>query len=173
MSKKRDTVVGKFKYVKKYKKSKNINSKEFNEKQLRKKNKKLRKRCECNHIDSVRNKCRLKKITIGGDENGEGGTKYYKCQICGGKIIAEEALLMKPVVKQAVDTIYSAFAHVRLKYNLKDGIDRDITTALYTNARLLDIIDSISSEDISNKKNKKKKNKNKKGKKNKYYRVDY
>lgn len=166
-------IKGKFEY-KKDKDKKKKNKRELNEKMQRKKDRKLKKQCECNHLDSKHNKTHMKKVFIK-DADGNDVLMYNECKICGGKIYAKpEQFLTKEALEAAQETIYTAWSLIRNKYAIKSDFDKNITTSLLMNARIGTLVEKLKDEDMAKKNKKNKGNKNKKkNKKNKSYRINY
>ena len=156
-------IKGKFPYKDGDKVSKKAKRKKMLE-ELRKKDKRLRMQCECNHIDSKHGKTHFKK-------SDDGIHKF--CKICGGQIISDGDMMTLDAINGAVDIIYSLFAKVRNTFNLDEKTDLSITNALQIIMRSPELYEQIV--DIYNSKNgKKKKNKkNKKNKGKKYTRIQY
>ena len=166
-------IKGKFEYKKKKNKKDNSSKiRKLKEKEQRKKDRKLRKQCECNHLDSKNNKAHMKIITVTTDD-GKQIPMYRKCKICGGKIYANPDFLSKDAIEGATETLYSAWSIIRNKYAVDPQFDKNITTALLINARTATLIDKIKDEFASKKKDKKDKKKDKKKKKSKAYRINY
>lgn len=170
----KNVVRGKFAYDEKKnkkKKNKKKNNIEKTKKVFLKEDKKLRKRCECNHIDCKHNKMHLKTVEIG--EPGA-TVKYKKCKICGGMMINDSTLMNESTIKTSVEVLYSLFSIIRTRFNISPSIDKAISTTLFMNERALTLAGKLTAADMKNKKNKKKKNK-KKNKKNKhrYSRINY
>lgn len=160
-------VRGKFKFHdkekdKKKKKKKGPNL-EKTKKIFLKDDKKLRKRCECNHLDCDKNRTHLKAVKVG--ENGA-TVNYNKCKICGGMLVNDPLLMSEGSIKTAVDILYTVFSRFRLTFNTTPQIDKAITTTLFMNERALTLSRKMSM-DIDKAKKNNKKNKKKKNKKNK------
>lgn len=167
-------IKGKFEY-KKDKDKKKKNKRELNIKLQKKLDKKLRKQCECNHLDAKHNKGHWKSVTVDGPD-GEKILMYQQCKICGGRIYAKpNQFLTKEAIEGANETLYTAWSIIRNKYPLDSSFDKNITNALLMNARVGTIIEKLKDADLAKKKGKKNKGKGKKKnkKKNNRYRVDY
>lgn len=162
-------IKGKFRYkdVKKNKLSKSQKRKEY-QKLLRKQDKELKMRCECNHIDCDKNKLRL-------DYNKD--KTIAKCKICGAEMYTSPDALDKASITHAVKTIYSAFSLIRNRLPISEEVDKNITRTLLMNMRVPELMDNIREDGLDKKKNKNKKKNNKKKdndrKKKGSYRINY
>ena len=166
---------GKFKFEDEKKKKKKKKKKNYEklklkaQEKLKEKDKKLRKMCECNHLDSKKNKAHFEKI-----DNGEGGVNYLRCQICGGKLINDEKALSEPCLEQAYDALYTAVAYIRNRFPLEPQMDKALTTTLFMNRRAITLLKKMKKENLLEKKNDKKGKKNKKkNKKKRLERIAY
>lgn len=157
---------GKYPYKddsKKSKKDKKREQKELQKKMLKKQDKQLKMQCNCNHLDSKKNKPHFKL-------SKDGLTRT--CKICGGTMIADPKIL-EGNVESSVSTIYTVFSLARNKLNIDEETDRQITKTLQMVYRVPDLLKLIKGQSNGKKKNKNgKKNKNKK-KNNSFNRLSY
>ena len=131
---------------------------------LAKQDKQLKMQCDCNHLDSKKNKSHMK--------ISEDGTTQV-CKICGGTIIRDPKLLTEASVKTAARTIYSVLSYARNNLSIDEKTDRHITEALLIVLRCPELLKNMKNFG-EGKKKKNKKNNNKKNKKNKSFnRISY
>lgn len=172
MSSKTPIIRGRFKYKKDGdgKKSKKKNNRKIIEKAFKKEDKKLKKMCECNHLDSEKNKTHFKYIV-----EGEGADKveYRVCKICNAKMLSDPRMYINDL-PQAIMTIMSSAAIIRNKFPLTEKFYNDITNALYVVNRFPKFFEKLKNADIEDSKKKNKKGKKKKKNKNKKFeRINY
>lgn len=158
------SIKGKFPYKDGSKKK--INSRKEQEKLLRKQDKEMKMQCECNHLDSKKNKTHF-------SYNEDRTIKT--CKICKGQLLNTEDALDNDSIDMAIKVVYTVFGIVRNKLNVSDEMDKQITKTLHMVLRMPEIIKIMKD---NNKKDKKKKKNNKKGKNNKNkrrssYRISY
>ena len=160
-------VKGKYPYVDDEKLSKKKKRKEAEREQkklLRKQDKQLKMQCDCNHLDSKKNKTHFK---ISKD-----GMKQT-CKICGGTLIRDPELLTEVTAKNAADIIYTIFSLVRNRLNIDEETDRQITKTLLMVHRTPELLKLIKDSGKGKKKDKKKNKKNKKNNKSSFNRISY
>lgn len=162
-------IKGKFPYKDGDKKSKKekarLRAKE-QEKLLKKQDKELKMQCECNHLDSKKNKTHFKY-----NEDHSIAT----CKICGGQMLTNPDALDEDSVKMAKMIVYTIFGQVRNKLNISEDVDKQISKTLLTVSRMDDLLALIKDQysDGDKKKKDKKKNKDKKKSKGGSYRINY
>ena len=159
-------VKGKYPYKDAEKLSKKKKRKEAEREQkklLRKQDKQLKMQCDCNHLDSKKNKTHFK-------ISKDGTTQT--CKICGGTLIRDPELLTEAAAKSAADTIYTIFSLVRNRLNIDEETDRQITKTLLMVHRAPELLSHIKDSGKGKKKNNKKNKKNGK-KKSSINRISY
>ena len=160
-------VKGKYPYKDTEKLSKKKKRKEAEREQkklLRKQDKELKMQCNCNHLDSKKNKTHFK---ISKD-----GTKQT-CKICGGTLIRDPELLTEEIAKSSASVIYTIFGLVRNRLNIDEETDRQITKMLLMVHRTPELLKLIKNSGKGKKKDKKKDKKNKKNNKSSFNRISY
>ena len=160
-------VKGKYPYQDAEKLSKKKKRKEAEKEQkklLRKQDKELKMQCDCNHLDSKKNKTHFK---ISKD-----GTKQT-CKICGGTLIRDPELLTEDIAKSSAEIIYTIFSLVRNRLNIDEETDRQITKTLLMVHRTPELLRLVKDSGNGKKKDKKKDKKNKKNKKSPFNRISY
>lgn len=160
-------IKGKYRYKDaehKSKKQMKREQRELERKMLKKQDKQIKMQCDCNHLDSKKNKAHFKL-------SKDGMTRI--CKICGGKMIADPSLLTKDAVDSAVLYIYTVLGLVRNKLNIDEQTDKQITKALLIVVRCPELLELVKSQSLGKKKKKHNKN-NKNDKKFKNFnRVNY
>ena len=130
---------------------------------LKKQDKELKMQCDCNHLDSKKNKTHFK-------VSKDGMTQT--CKICGGTLIRDPELLTEETAKSSVKVVYTILGLVRNRLNIDEETDRQITKALLIVHRCPELLKLIKDQGKSNKKKDKKK-KNKGNKKSSFNRISY
>ena len=159
-------VKGKYPYKDTEKLSKKKKRKEAEREQkklLKKQDKELKMQCDCNHLDSKKNKTHFKVSKDGAKQT---------CKICGGTLIRDPELLTEEIAKSSASVIYTIFGLARNRLNIDEETDRQITKTLLMVHRTPELLKLIKDSGKSKKKDKKN---NKKGKKNKssFNRISY
>jgi hypothetical protein len=160
-------VKGKYPYKDTEKLSKKKKRKEAEREQkklLRKQDKQLKMQCDCNHLDSKKNKTHFKV--------SKDGMKQV-CKICGGTLIRDPELLTEETAKSSADIVYTIFSLVRNRLNIDEETDRQITKTLLMVHRMPELLKLIKDQGKGTKKNKKKDKKNGKKNKSTFNRISY
>lgn len=132
---------------------------------LKKQDKQLKMQCNCNHLDSKKNKPHFK-------ISKDGSTRT--CKICGGVLINDPKLITKDSIEGAVTYIYTILSLTRNKLNIDEETDKQITKTLLMVSRAPELLELIKGQSMGKKKKKNKNGKNKNGKKNKSFnRINY
>ena len=145
------------------------NKKKLTYEKLKKQDKKLKKRCICNHRSANDGKQHFIKTKRG---DGPDAIPILKCKICGGELIADTQATLPESVRYACDVLYTASGIIRKEFKLGDKEYDKLVSAAYMNAKICDIYEEYF-KDLQNGGKKKKKNKKKKKKAIKYNRVSY
>ena len=160
--------MGKLSFKKKDEKKKK-NKKKLTYEKLRKEDKKLKKKCICNHRSAENGKQYFIKKTRG---EGPDAIRVLECEICKGELIADESLTNPAAVRQAAEIIYTASSILRKEFKMNDKEYNKLVSAVYMNAKMCDLYEEYYEDLHTNKKDKKKK-KNKKNKAVKFNRISY
>ena len=152
-------VKGKYPYKETEKMSKKKKRKQAEREQrklLEKQDKQLKMQCDCNHLDSKKNKSHFKKSKDGMTQT---------CKICGGTLICNPDLLTEEIAKNSADIIYTILSLARNRLNIDEKTDSQITKALLIVKRCPELLKNMKDfGDNKKKKNKKNKKNNKKNK---------
>ena len=160
-------VKGKYPYKDTEKLSKKKKRKEAEREQkklLKKQDKELKMQCDCNHLDSKKNKTHFK-------ISKDGMTQT--CKICGGTLIRDPELLTEETAKTAATTIYTIFGLARNRLNIDEKTDSEITKMLLMVHRAPELLKLIKDSGKGKKNNKKKGKKNNNKKNKSFNRISY
>ncbi len=137
---------------------------------LAKQDKQLKMQCDCNHLDSKKNKSHFKKIR---DDKGKIIPGLQMCKICGGTLICDPDLLTEDTVKNAADVIYTILSLARNRLSIEEKTDQQITKALLIVKRCPDLLKTMKDLGEDKKKKNKKNKKNNKKNKSSFNRISY